>query len=139
MIPYLLEEDVALDLATKGKHSALSKIAVRIARRAGLDEQMVLHSLWRSECHGSTGLGRGVATPHALFDTISSPVASFARLHRPIDFGGPDDDPVDIVYTLVWPRSAVSAFLPALSQVCRVLRMPRTREGLQQAQSAARC
>ncbi len=71
-----------------------------------------------------------------MFDMISSPVASFTRLAPPIDFDGPDDDPIDIVYTLLWPRSAVSAFLPALSQVCRVLRAPRTREGLRQAQSA---
>ncbi|UDL90421.1 PTS sugar transporter subunit IIA [Mesorhizobium sp. PAMC28654] len=136
MIPHILsEEDISLDLATKGMHSALSRIAVRIARRSRLDEQMVLRSLWHRECLGSTGIGRGVAIPHALFDTISSPVVSFTRLASPIDFDGPDDDPVDIVYTLLWPRSAVSAFLPALSQVCRVLRAPRTREGLRQAQS----
>ena len=137
MIPNILSEaDISLDLATKGKHSALSRIAVRIARRSGLDEQMVLRSLWHSECLGSTGIGRGVAIPHALFDMISSPVASFTRLSPPIDFDGPDDDPVDIVYTLFWPRSDVSAFLPTLSQVCRVLRAPRTREGLRQVQSA---
>lgn len=137
MIPYLSsEEDISLDLATKGKHSALSRIAVRIARGSGLDEQMVLRGLWHRECLGSTGIGRGVAIPHALFDMITSPVASFTRLTPPIDFDGPDDDPVDIVYTLLWPRSAVSAFLPALSRVCRVLRAPRAREGLRQAQSA---
>ncbi|MBN9548711.1 MAG: PTS sugar transporter subunit IIA [Alphaproteobacteria bacterium] len=136
MIRCLSEEGIALDLATKGKHSALSRIAVRIARRSGLDEQLVLRGLWRSECLGSTGIGRGVAIPHALFDMISSPVASFTRLMPAIDFGGPDDDPVDIVYTLLWPRSAAAAFLPALSQVRRVLRAVRTREELRQAHSA---
>ncbi|MDX8502942.1 PTS sugar transporter subunit IIA [Mesorhizobium sp. VK4C] len=137
MIPYILsEEDISLDLATKGKHSALSRIAVRIARRSGLDEQLVLCGLWRSECLGSTGIGRGVAIPHVLFDTISSPVASFTRLAPPVDFQGPDDEPVDIVYTLLWPCSAFSTFLPVLSQACRVLRAPRTREGLRGAQSA---
>ncbi|MCZ8548338.1 PTS sugar transporter subunit IIA [Mesorhizobium qingshengii] len=136
MIPHLSsEEDISLDLATKGKHSALSRIAVRSARRSGLDEQMVFRGLWHRECLGSTGIGRGVAVPHALFDRISSPVASFTRLAAPVDFGGPDDDPVDIVYTLLWPRSAVPAFLPALSQVCRLLRAPGTREGLRQALS----
>ncbi|WP_082525519.1 PTS sugar transporter subunit IIA [Mesorhizobium sp. Root102] len=137
MIPHILsKEDISLDLATKGKHSALSRIAVRIARRSGLGEQMVLCSLLHREFLGSTGIGHGVAIPQALFDTISSPVASFTRLAPPIDCDGPDDDPVEIVYTLLWPCSAVSAFLPALSQVCRVLRAPRTRGGLRQAQSA---
>lgn len=138
MVPHILsEEDISLDLATKGKHSALSRIAVRIARRSKLDEQMVLHSLLHREFLGSTGIGRGVAIPHALLDMISSPVASLTRLAQPIDFQGPDDDPVDLIYTLLWPRSDVSAFLPALSQVCRVLRAPRTREGLRQAQSTS--
>ena len=137
MMSYLLEEDIALNLATKSKHSALSKIAVRIARRAGLHEQMVFNSLWHRERLGSTGIGHGIATPHALFDTLSCPVASFTRLYPPIDFGGPDDDPVDIVYTMLWPGAAVSAFLPALSQVCRALRTPLIREELRQAHSAA--
>ncbi|TPK54801.1 PTS sugar transporter subunit IIA [Mesorhizobium sp. B2-4-19] len=137
MIPHIFsEEDISLDLATKGKHSALSRIAVRIARRSGLDEHVVLSGLLYREGLGSTGIGRGVAIPHVLLDMISSPCVSFTRLAPPIDFDGPDDDPVDIVYTLLWPRSAVSAFLPALSQVCRVLGRPQIREGLRQAQSA---
>ncbi|MER8508969.1 PTS sugar transporter subunit IIA [Mesorhizobium sp. M0894] len=108
--PILSEEDISLDLATKGKQSALTKIAIRIARRAGLDEQVVLRSLFDREDFGSTGIGRGVAIPHALLGMISSPVASLTRLAQPIDFDGPDDDPVDLIYTVLWPRSATSAF-----------------------------
>jgi PTS system nitrogen regulatory IIA component len=137
MISHILsEEDISLDLVTKGKHSALSRIAVRIARRSGLDEQMVLSGLLHREGLGSTGIGRGVAIPHVLLDMISSPVASLTRLAQPIDFHSPDDDPVDLLYTLLWPRSAVPAFLPALSQMCRLLRSPQVREGLRQARSA---
>ncbi|TIQ74122.1 MAG: PTS sugar transporter subunit IIA, partial [Mesorhizobium sp.] len=110
--PILSDEDISLDLVTKGKQSALSKIAVRIARRTGLDEQMVLRGLFDRERLGSTGIGHGVAIPHALLGTISSPVASLTRLAQPIDFEGPDDDPVDLIYTVLWPRSATSAFLP---------------------------
>lgn len=96
--PILSEEDISLDLATKGKQSALTKIAIRIARRAELDEQVVLRSLFDREDFGSTGIGRGVAIPHALLGMISSPVASLTRLAQPIDFDGPDDDPVDLIY-----------------------------------------
>jgi PTS system nitrogen regulatory IIA component len=137
MISHILsEEDISLDLVTKGKHSALSRIAVKIARRSGLDEQMVFRGLLDREFHGSTGIGRGVAIPHALLDMISAPVASLTRLAQPIDFHGPDDDPVDLLYTLLWPRSSVPTFLPALSQMCRLLRTPQVREGLRQARSA---
>ncbi|WP_051334233.1 PTS sugar transporter subunit IIA [Mesorhizobium sp. WSM3224] len=134
--PTLLEEDILLGLVTKGKQSALSKIAIRIARRTGLDEQMVLRGLFDRERLGSTGIGRGIAIPHALLSTIYSPVASLTRLAQPVDFEGPDDDPVDLIYTVLWPSSATSTFLPALSQICRLLRAPQVRERLRLARSS---
>ncbi|MBZ9889128.1 PTS sugar transporter subunit IIA [Mesorhizobium sp. M7A.F.Ca.US.001.01.1.1] len=134
--PILSEEDISLDLVTKGKQSALSKIAIRIARRTGIDQQVVLRGLFDREHLGSTGIGRGVAIPHALLSTIYSPVASLTRLAQPIDFEGPDDDRVDLIYTVLWPRSATSAFLPALSQMCRLFRASQVREHLRQARSS---
>ncbi|AJD44537.1 PTS sugar transporter subunit IIA [Rhizobium sp. SEMIA 4085] len=133
---HLSEKDVTLDLVTKGKLSALSKIAVRIARRAGVDDQVVLRRLWKRESGGATGIGRGIAVPHALFPSISCPVASFTRLAAPINFGSPDGDPVDLVFTLLWPRSATATFLPALAQLCRLVRAPQIHEGLRLAQSS---
>jgi len=134
--PILEEEDILLDLVTKGRRSALSKIGIRIARRSGVDEQVVLRGLFDRERLGSTGIGRGVAIPHALLDTISSPLASLTRLAQPVDFDGPDDDPVDIIYAVLWPRSATSTFLPALSRTCRLFRGSEVRERIRQAASA---
>jgi nitrogen PTS system EIIA component len=136
IIRNLSEEDITLDLVTKGKHSALSKIAAKMARRTGLDDQVVLRGLWKRESLGSTGIGRGIAIPHAALNSISSPVASFTQLTPPIDFNGPDGDPVDLVFTLLWPRSVAASFLPALAQLCRLVATPRIREGLRQARSA---
>ncbi|MFQ6186227.1 PTS sugar transporter subunit IIA [Sinorhizobium meliloti] len=126
---------MTLDLATKGKHSALSKIAVQIARRTGLDDRAVLRGIWRRERLGSTAIGRGIAVPHALLRTVSSPVASFTRLAPPIDFTSADLVFVDLVFTLLWPRSEVRTFLPALSQLFRFVRVPLIREGLRLARS----
>ncbi|MDG4892535.1 PTS sugar transporter subunit IIA [Mesorhizobium sp. WSM4976] len=134
--PILEEEDILLDLVTKGRQSALSKIGIRIARRSGLDEQVVLQGLFDRERLGSTGIGRGVAIPHALLDTIASPLASLTRLAQPVDFDGPDDDPVDIIYAVPWPRFATSAFLPALSRTCRLFRASEVRERIRRAASA---
>lgn len=131
----LSEKDVTLDLVTKGKHSALSKIASNIAQTAEVDDQAVLRGLWERERGGATGIGRGIAVPHALLGTISNPAASFTRLAAPIDFGSADGDPVDLVFTLLWPRSAAATFLPELAQLCRLLRAPRIREGLRLARS----
>lgn len=132
----LSEKDIFLDVVTKGKHSALSKIAFNIAQRIDADHQAVLRGIWERENGGATGIGRGIAVPHARLDSISKPVASFTRLAAPVYFGSADGNPVDLVFTLLWPRSAVANFLPALAQLCRMLRAPRIREGLRLAQSA---
>jgi PTS system nitrogen regulatory IIA component len=131
----LSDEDITLELATKGKHAALSKIAAKIAHRSGLDDQVVLRGLWKRENLGSTGIGRGIAVPHAAFHSVSVPVASFTQLAPPIDFNSADGDPVDLVFTLLWPRSATASFLPALAQLCRLVVTPRVREGLRLARS----
>ncbi|WP_434713568.1 PTS sugar transporter subunit IIA (plasmid) [Rhizobium sp. YTUHZ045] len=132
----LSEKDIFLDVVTKGKPSALSKIASNIAQRIEADDRTVLRALWERENGGATGIGRGIAVPHAVLDSISNPVASFTRLAAPVDFGSADGDPVDLVFTLLWPRSAAAKFLPTLAQLCRMLRAPRIREGLRLAQSA---
>ena len=133
---FLSEDDISLDLVTKGKRSALSKIAARIAQRSGLDEQRILVGLLRREQLGATSVAHGVAIPHARLDIVASPVASLTRLARPIDFGNPDDDPVDLLFTLLWPQSEPGSFLPALAKACRLFRSSRIRYGLRQAQSA---
>lgn len=131
----LSEADITLDLVTKGKHSALAKIAIQIAARTGLGDREVLRGIWRRERLGSTAIGRGVAVPHALLPSVSSPVASFTRLAPAIDFKSPDSDPVDLLFTLAWPRSQARDFLPALSQLIRMVRAPLIREGLRLARS----
>ena len=130
------ENSILLNLATKGKHSALSKVAAETARGIGCSERTVLAGLLRRERLGSTGVGHGVAVPHALLDSVTSPVAALARLAAPIDFGSPDGEPVDLLFTLIWPQSDTRAFLPAFSKVCRLLRSPWLRDGLRQAGSS---
>ncbi|MBX5154186.1 PTS sugar transporter subunit IIA [Rhizobium lentis] len=135
MFRNLPAKNVSLDLVTKGKHSALSKIAAKIARRTALDPRMVLRGIWQRERLGSTTIGRGIAVPHAFVQPISSPVTWFTRLAPPINFKSPDLDPVDLVFTILWPRSEVHTFLPALSQLFRLVRVPLFREELRLARS----
>ncbi|MHA6646377.1 PTS sugar transporter subunit IIA [Mesorhizobium sp. A623] len=137
MITEILDENgILLDLTTKGKHSALSKIALEIARGIGRSERTVLAGLLQRERLGSTGAGHGVAVPHALLDSVTLPVASLARLAVPIDFGSPDGEPVDLLFPLIWPLSDTQSFLPAFSRVCRLLRSSWLRNGLRQARSS---
>lgn len=133
----LAEGDINLDMRAKSKLPLLSKIATRLARQTGLDEQTIREGLFQRERAGSTALGSGTAVPHALLEHLSHPKASLTRLVQPIEFEAPDESPVDLLLTLLWPRSETSHFLPALASVCRFLRNDAVREMLRQARSPA--
>ncbi len=52
---------------------------------------------------GPTGVGQGVALPHAQLDTLEHEQGVFIRLVRPLDFGSIDRQPVDLVFGLLAP------------------------------------
>ena len=131
----LLEEDIVFCLATGGKKSTLSKIAARLAKRTGMNEAYIRAGLLNRERSGSTALGNGVAVPHAILDNLVHPVASFALLKVAVDFDAPDNVPVDLLLTLLWPRSEVRKFLPALASASRLLRRRALRDMLRQART----
>lgn len=132
---FMSVENIALDLIARGKRSVVSKIAMRIASQSGISEQIIRESLFDRERLGTTGAGHGVAIPHALLDAITCPIVFFARLKRPVEFDAPDDVAVDLVFTLIWPKSDDVNFLPFLAQVSRLCRSRRRRDWLRQAQS----
>lgn len=85
---------------------------------------------------GSTGVGNGVALPHARIDGIDTVVAGFARLSEPMEFDAVDGRPVDLVCFLLAPSDAGGAHLRALARVSRLLRRPELRARLRAAPSA---
>ncbi|GGC39765.1 nitrogen regulatory protein [Siccirubricoccus deserti] len=132
----LAAEDVVLDLNAGNKRSLLKILAAQGASRLGRTEAEVHAALLAREQLGSTALGRGVALPHTRLDGDSRPALLFARLHRPIDFEARDDEPVDLVFTLLWPEASPEGFLPALAELCRALRNPQVLQRLRQARDA---
>jgi len=85
---------------------------------------------------GSTGVGNGVALPHARMPGIERVAAAFARLSEPLDFDAVDGRPVDLVCFLLAPADCGGAHLRALARVSRLLRRPETRQRLRAAPTA---
>ncbi len=85
---------------------------------------------------GSTGVGYGVAIPHARLEGIDEVRAVFARLETPLDYEAIDERPVDLVVLLLAPAGASSLHLKALAQVSRLLRREDIRERLRSAPGA---
>ncbi len=88
----------------------------------GLDPNSVSDALLERESLGPTGVGHGVALPHARIEGLESVVGAFLRLERPIDFDAVDRQPVDIVFALFAPQDSGVEHLKALALVSRTLR-----------------
>ncbi len=84
---------------------------------------------------GSTGVGYGVAIPHARIEGLTSVRAVFARLESPIEYEAIDDRPVDLVVLLLAPIDAGAEHLKALAKVSRLLRREDMRAKLRSAPS----
>jgi PTS system nitrogen regulatory IIA component len=128
-------DGVFLDLAPGNKTDLLRVLSAEAAGRLGRLEQDVFRALQARERLGSTALGRGVALPHARLAGTAAPVALLARLRRPIEFEARDDEPVDLVFLVLWPDESPEGFLPALSEICRALREPQVPRGLRVAKA----
>ncbi|WP_299650644.1 PTS sugar transporter subunit IIA [uncultured Tateyamaria sp.] len=87
-----------------------------------LNAGLVVEALIAREALGPTGVGHGVALPHARLDGISDVMGAFVLLDKPIDFDAVDRQPVDIAFALFAPEEAGVEHLKALALVSRTLR-----------------
>ena len=108
-------------------------VAGAAAETLGLPEDRVLEALLEREALGSTGLGSGVAVPHARLSGVARVTAVFVRLDTPVAYGSVDDRPVDLMLALFAPPSDGAEHLRALAAVSRALRSAEMREHLRQA------
>jgi PTS system nitrogen regulatory IIA component len=115
------------------KRHALSLVADTAARRFGLDAGVVLEALLAREQAGSTGVGAGVAVPHARVPNLDRMRGVFVRLESAVDFDSVDGRPVDLLFALLAPADAGSEHLRALARVSRMLRQSELREQLRGA------
>jgi PTS system nitrogen regulatory IIA component len=127
---------ISLRVKAADKRQALAVVAEIAARNFGLETSDILDALAEREQAGSTGVGYGVAVPHARIDGLSRMRAVFIRLEHPIDFDSVDDQPVDLIFALFAHPNAGSEHLRALARVTRLLRQAELREQLRKARTA---
>jgi PTS system nitrogen regulatory IIA component len=121
---------VKLHVRVSSKRQLFNEVAAAAARATGLDTKAVLAALSEREHLGSTGVGEGVAMPHARVHGLDQLVALFWLLEHPIAFDAIDDKPVDLVFVLLVPAGAETVHLKTLAKVARKLRDPATRTRL---------
>ena len=88
----------------------------------GIDSAKTVDALQERETLGPTGVGSGVALPHARSSQLDRVVGTFILLEKPVDFEAVDQQPVDIIFALFAPENAGVEHLKALALVSRTLR-----------------
>jgi len=126
----LASSDIIVDLPRLDKHRVLEAVAQRISARHGLSGVEVHSRLRGREEIGSTGLGHGLALPHAGVSDLKRPFTSFVRLTRPVSFGAPDGLPVTDMLVLLMPQDAASRQLMLVARIAEMCCAAAFRERL---------
>ncbi|MDR5873906.1 PTS sugar transporter subunit IIA [Halomonas sp. CUBES01] len=129
-------ERVLYDVPGGSKKRVLEFFSTFIAQNIpSLDSQEVFSRLIGRERLGSTGIGNGVAIPHARSPHCESPIAGFLKLNEAVDFDAIDGDPVDLVFVLLVPEEADDTHLALLGQVASIMNDADTRQQLRKTES----
>ncbi|MGV6810944.1 MAG: PTS IIA-like nitrogen regulatory protein PtsN [Brevirhabdus sp.] len=107
---------------TTSKKRLLQEVAdtANLAYDLGSDD--VFEALQARESLGPTGVGGGIALPHARLPGLEKIHGVFVRLEKPLAFESIDKQPVDLIFTLFAPEEAGAEHLKALALVSRTMR-----------------
>jgi PTS system nitrogen regulatory IIA component len=133
----LQDDDVLLESPIDSKTALLASAAAHLSRATGVTSESILKALVDREKLGSTAINRGIAVPHAGIDGLVAPAGVVFRLARPIGFEASDNNPVDLVFVLIWPSDKRSGLLATLGGLCRTLRAETLLQNIRTATSSA--
>ena len=88
----------------------------------GIASDTAVEALLDRESLGPTGVGNGIALPHARLETLDEVIGIFVRLEKALDFDAVDRQPVDLIFALFAPKESGVDHLKALALVSRTLR-----------------
>jgi nitrogen PTS system EIIA component len=129
--------DVMIDVRASNKRLLLQEFAAKAAAGLGLPVETIASCLLKREDLGSTGIGHGVAIPHARLPDLQRPFGLLVKLKQPVEFDAIDGQPVDIVFVLLLPAAVENEALAALALVARTLRSPDNLARLRAAKNTA--
>jgi PTS system nitrogen regulatory IIA component len=123
-------------LSANSRRQALQALAEALAKSAGIEPRVAFEAVLMRERLSGTGMGEGVAIPHAQISGLLKPIGAFARLEPSQNFDAMDGRPADLVFMLLTPAEKGGDHLKALARVSRFLRRADMRDRLRAARGA---
>jgi fructose-specific phosphotransferase system IIA component len=105
------------------------KFMVELAAKSGkiLNQEQALNDVLEREKVLSTGIGKGIALPHAKTNSVSDFCISLATLVQPVDYDSLDIEPVNIVILLLGPENQIAKHLKLLSKISKIVNIEENR------------
>lgn len=136
----LSETQILPDLVSDERWAAIAELVdclVAAGKIAGPDRAEVLESIRQREETMSTGIGFGIAIPHASSDKVTDVVAAFGRSRGGVQFDSLDAQPVFFIVLFVVPKDQFQTHLRTLAAIAKFLNDKAVRDDLGQATDAA--
>jgi nitrogen PTS system EIIA component len=138
ILDFLHPNAVTIDLTATTKKGVLEELVGLLAKDGKVkDAKATVDVLLEREKLGSTGIGQGIAIPHAKTDQASDVVAAFGLSRRGVPFDSLDGELVYIVFILVAPPTAAALHLKALARISRLLKDKFFRQSLRDVKDPA--
>jgi Kef-type K+ transport system membrane component KefB/mannitol/fructose-specific phosphotransferase system IIA component (Ntr-type) len=128
VIQYLSQKLCIPDMRAETRIQAIQELAALAAQAGGLDADRIRDTAWERENVVATGIGHGVAIPHARIDGIKEPIVAIGVSEAGIDFDAPDGQPAHVVFLLVTPHDDPAAQLELSANISHLFRNPRCLE-----------
>ena len=137
LLKILNPQSIIASLNVDSKKNLFHEISLQATVLYDVNQREVFSALAERESLGPTGMGDGIAIPHARVSKVDSVKGIFARLEKPILFDSVDGIPVDLVFALFAPLGTNGDHLKALARVSRLLRSKNTRHKLRSNQDSS--
>lgn len=128
-------DDVFVGLTCANKNKALQLICEKASHRLGTKGDGLIDVIRKREDLGSTGIGRGIAVPHAAVSKVEGLRGFIFQMLRPVEFEAIDDAPVDLIFLLVFDEKRRSEYLKVLASIARKASSEEILSGLRSAKS----
>lgn len=135
---FLSEDAIQLDLPSSDKEALFQDALAHLHAKGYVSQpDRVLEDLRIREKIMSTGIGQGVAIPHAQSEGVPGTHLSLWRPSSPLDFDAMDEQPVDLIFMILGPRGIGNEHVKILAKISRLLHGSDFRGRLRSAKSAA--
>ena len=131
---YLKPEAIIMEIKAREKIAAINELVAHMVKNKLVgDGDMFIKALAKRENLESTGIGDGIAIPHARTNAVKDLTLAFARSPKGIDFSSVDGKPSHIIFLIASPENKKSEYILALAKLSRLLRKHPVRELLRNA------